>query len=101
MRTFLAICCNVSEAKVRVIAPDVGGGFGGKLNAYAEEFIAAAVSRKLGAPVKWIEERTRRWWPPSTAAPRTRTWSSPPTKDGKILGLRAHYVRTAAPTCSC
>ena len=42
MRTFLAICCNVSEAKVRVIAPDVGGGFGSKLNCYAEEFIAAA-----------------------------------------------------------
>ena len=57
VRTFLAICCNVTEAKVRVIAPDVGGGFGSKLNCYAEEFIAAAVSHKLGAPVKWIEER--------------------------------------------
>ena len=58
VRTFLAICCNVSEAKVRVIAPDVGGGFGSKLNCYAEEFIAAAVSRQVGAPVKWIEERS-------------------------------------------
>ena len=50
VRTFLAICCNVSEAKVRVVAPDVGGGFGSKLNCYAEEFIAAAVSRHVDAP---------------------------------------------------
>jgi carbon-monoxide dehydrogenase large subunit len=63
LRTFLAIVCGVSEAKVRAIAPDVGGGFGSKLNAYAEEFIAAAASRKVGAPVKWIEERSRRWSP--------------------------------------
>ena len=58
LRTFLAIVCGVSEAKVRAIAPEVGGGFGSKLNAYAEEFIAAAASRKVGAPVKWIEERS-------------------------------------------
>src|SRR5207248_9734154 len=58
LRTFLAIVCGASEAKVRAIAPDVGGGFGSKLNAYAEEFIAAAASRKVGAPVKWIEERS-------------------------------------------
>ena len=43
---------------MRVIAPDVGGGFGCKLNCYAEEFIAAARRTQLGAPVKWIEERS-------------------------------------------
>ena len=44
VRTFVAVVNGVSEAKVRVIAPDVGGGFGSKLNCYAEEFAAVAVS---------------------------------------------------------
>ena len=46
MRTFVAAVCGISEAKVRVVAPDVGGGFGSKINVYAEEFVAAAASRR-------------------------------------------------------
>ena len=41
-----------------MIAPDVGGGFGSKLNVYAEEQLALALARKLGRPVKWTEERS-------------------------------------------
>ncbi len=58
LRTLLAMTLGISEAKVRVIAPDVGGGFGSKLNVYAEEQLALALARKLGRPVKWIEERS-------------------------------------------
>jgi carbon-monoxide dehydrogenase large subunit len=47
----------IPEQKLRVIAPDVGGGFGSKLNVYAEEALALAIARKLGRPVKWIEGR--------------------------------------------
>ena len=59
VRTFVGVVCGTSEAKVRVVAPDVGGGFGSKLNCYAEEFAACAASRAVGVPVKWIEDRTR------------------------------------------
>ena len=101
LRTFLAIVCGVSEAKVRAIAPDVGGGFGAKLNAYAEEFIAAAASRKVGAPVKWIEGAPRRCWPPVTAVPRMRTSSWRPTATARCWACGCTTSRTTAPTCRC
>ena len=93
VRTFLAICCNVSEAKVRVVAPDVGGGFGSKLNCYAEEFIAAAVSRKVGAPVKWIEERSESMTATIHGRAQDAHMEIAATREGKVLGLRAHYVQ--------
>ncbi len=58
LRLFLAILLGMSEERVRVIAPEVGGGFGSKLQVYGEEVVAAWASRKLGRPVKWIETRT-------------------------------------------
>ncbi|HEY2652418.1 MAG TPA: xanthine dehydrogenase family protein molybdopterin-binding subunit [Solirubrobacteraceae bacterium] len=58
LRLFLAILLGISEERVRVIAPDVGGGFGSKLQIYGEEIFAAWASRKLGMPVKWIETRS-------------------------------------------
>ena len=54
-RTLLAAVLGLGQHQVRVIAPDVGGGFGSKINVYGEDFVAAAVSRVLGKPVKWIE----------------------------------------------
>ena len=93
LRTFLAIVCGVSEAKVRAIAPDVGGGFGSKLNAYAEEFIAAAASRKVGAPVKWIEERSEAMLATCHGRAQDATMELAATKDGKVLAMRVHYVQ--------
>ena len=58
LRLFLAILLGISEERVRVIAPEVGGGFGSKLKIYAEEIGCAWASRKLGRPVKWIETRS-------------------------------------------
>ena len=58
VRLFLAILLGMSEERVRVIAPEVGGGFGSKLQVYGEEVIACWCSRKLGLPVKWIETRS-------------------------------------------
>ena len=49
--------CGIAESKLRVIAPDVGGGFGSKLNVYAEEALALALAKRSGRPVKWIEGR--------------------------------------------
>jgi carbon-monoxide dehydrogenase large subunit len=58
VRLFLAILLGMSEERVRVIAPEVGGGFGSKLQVYGEEVLAAWCSRKLDRPVKWIETRS-------------------------------------------
>ena len=54
LRLLAAATLGMSETKVRVIAPDVGGGFGSKLDVYAEELLAVALARRLGRPVKWI-----------------------------------------------
>jgi carbon-monoxide dehydrogenase large subunit len=58
VRLFMALLLGLSEDHVRVVAPDVGGGFGQKLQVYGEELTACWASRKLGVPVKWIETRT-------------------------------------------
>ena len=58
IRLFMAGEFGVSEEKIRVIAPDVGGGFGVKIAHYGEEILAAWTARKLGRPVKWTETRS-------------------------------------------
>ncbi len=62
LRFALAATTGVPESKIRVIAPDVGGGFGGKLQTTPEEFIAWAVARRLGKPVKYTETRSESPW---------------------------------------
>ena len=57
MRTQVALMIGIPENKLRVITPEVGGGFGSKLNVYAEEALLAWISMQLNKPVKWIETR--------------------------------------------
>ncbi|HJQ69487.1 MAG TPA: glyceraldehyde dehydrogenase subunit alpha [Blastocatellia bacterium] len=57
LRTQLAIMIGIAENKLRVITPEVGGGFGSKLNVYAEEALLGWISMQLAKPVKWIETR--------------------------------------------
>src|SRR5690606_13149313 len=58
LKVMLAVTCGVPEHKLRVIAPAVGGGFGSKLDTYAEEFLALALATRLGVPVRWTETRS-------------------------------------------
>jgi len=58
LRFLLAVVTGIPEQNIRVIAPDVGGGFGSKLQVTAEEVLAMLVTRKLGEPVKWTESRS-------------------------------------------
>jgi aerobic carbon-monoxide dehydrogenase large subunit len=57
LRTQLALMIDIPENKLRVITPEVGGGFGSKLNVYAEEALLGWIAMQLGKPVKWIEGR--------------------------------------------
>ena len=91
VKTFVAIVCGISEAKVRVIAPDVGGGFGAKVNCYAEEFVAVAVSRKLGgAAVKWSETRAENMVATVQGRDQVQDVELYAAADGKVLGLKLH-----------
>jgi aerobic carbon-monoxide dehydrogenase large subunit len=58
LRVMLALVTGIAEQDIRVIAPDVGGGFGSKLQVTAEEVLAVLITRKLGRPVKWTESRS-------------------------------------------
>ena len=58
LRVMLALVTGIPEQSIRVIAPDVGGGFGSKLQVTAEEVLAVLIARKLGRPVKWTESRS-------------------------------------------
>ena len=86
VKTFVSVVNGTSEAKVRVIAPDVGGAFGSKLNTYAEEFAAAAASA-AARPVKWIEERSSRC-PRPRHGRATTPLELDADNEGRILALR-------------
>ena len=88
-----AFTLHVPEHKLRVVAPDVGGGFGSKIFHYAEELMVSWASKKVGRPVKWTAERSESFL--SDAHGRDHVTSAKLALDagGKILGLR---VRTLA-----
>ena len=58
LKVMVGITMGIPETKIRVIAPAVGGGFGSKLNVYAEELLCMALARRLKRPVRWTEERS-------------------------------------------
>jgi carbon-monoxide dehydrogenase large subunit len=80
--------CSIPEQKLRVIAPDVGGGFGSKLNVYAEEAIALGLAQKLGRPVKWIEERAENYVATTHGRGVIHDCTLAGTNEGRILGLK-------------
>jgi carbon-monoxide dehydrogenase large subunit len=80
------------EEQVRVIAPEVGGGFGSKLNIYAEEALVAFLALRLGRPVKWIEERRENMHSTIHGRGQVGEIEVAVKKDGKILGLRSRVV---------
>ncbi len=87
LRLMLALVTGIPEQKVRVVAPDVGGGFGSKLNVYAEEVIALVVARRLGRPVKWTESRSEGYQATIHGRDQIQDIEIAATRDGTILGL--------------
>jgi len=77
------------EHKLRVIAPDVGGGFGSKIFIYAEETVCLWAARKVGRPVKWVAERTESFVADAHGRDHVTTAQMAVDADGKILALRA------------
>ena len=93
VRTFVSIVCGTSEAKVRVVTPDVGGGFGAKLNTYREEFAVCAASHAVGAPVKWIEDRSENAVATTHGRDQLQYYEAGVDGDGKIIALKLDAVQ--------
>jgi carbon-monoxide dehydrogenase large subunit len=92
IRTILAECLGISESKLRVIAPDVGGGFGPKNNFHPEELAIAALSMKLNRPLRWIEDRREHLIASPHAREHRYELTAYADKSGRILGLEAQVV---------
>jgi aerobic carbon-monoxide dehydrogenase large subunit len=92
LRFTMQLVLGIPESKVRVIAPDVGGGFGSKLNAYAEEYIAVAVAKRLGRPVKWIEERAENFQATIHGRDVVHELTLAATRDGKITAVKSEAL---------
>ena len=80
------------ESKIRVIAPDVGGGFGGKLQTTPEEFITLAVARKLGKPAKYTETRSESLLSAHHGRDQYQMLTLAATKDGTVTGLKVDLL---------
>jgi aerobic carbon-monoxide dehydrogenase large subunit len=92
LRLFLALQLGISEERVRAIAPEVGGGFGSKLQIYAEEILLAWASRKLERPIKWIETRSEGMQVTHHGRDQIAYVKVGATKDGKITAFHTRII---------
>jgi carbon-monoxide dehydrogenase large subunit len=89
LRVTVSGTTGIPEAKLRVIAPDVGGGFGSKLDVYAEEALLLVLARKLGLPIKWIEERVEGYLATIHGRDVVQEIELAATAEGKVTAVRA------------
>jgi carbon-monoxide dehydrogenase large subunit len=91
MRDDLASVLKMRQSQVRVIVPDMGGGFGQK-GFYAEYAVVCLASMRLGRPVKWVESRTENLLAASHGRGQKQHVEAAVRKDGKILGLKVRVI---------
>jgi aerobic carbon-monoxide dehydrogenase large subunit len=92
VKDILSVMCGVPDTKLRVVAPDVGGGFGSKLNVYSEEVLALVLARKLGVPVKWVEDRSENHLATTHGRGQVQYIELAATNEGKILGMKVKLL---------
>jgi len=92
LRTFIAAMTGLGQDQVRAIAPEVGGGFGAKINIYGEEYVAAAVSKRLGIPVKWTEDRSEAFVATTHGRDIIGYVELAAKRDGTVLGLKLRLI---------
>jgi carbon-monoxide dehydrogenase large subunit len=91
-RTVYAMVAGIPEHKIRIISPDIGGGFGNKVGIYPGYVCAVVGSIVTGKPVKWMEDRSENLMSTSFARDYHMHGEIAATKDGKILGLRVNVI---------
>jgi carbon-monoxide dehydrogenase large subunit len=90
LRTLLAATLGIPEHRVRVIAPDVGGGFGGKIAVMPEEVLCTLIARTLNKPVKWTESRSESLLSAHHGRDQIQDITLTAKKDGTVTGLDVH-----------
>ena len=103
-RFIVSAVTGLPENKVRVIAPEVGGGFGSKIPCYPDEALVSWAAMKTGAPIRWAETRSENYLITIHGRDHVQYVDMAASSDGKILGVRATvyagmgaYLSTAAP----
>jgi aerobic carbon-monoxide dehydrogenase large subunit len=91
-RTVYALVSGLPEHKIRIIAPDIGGGFGGKVPIYPGYVCAIVASLVIGKPVKWMEDRTENLVSTGFARDYIMRGEIAASKDGKIRAIRTHVL---------
>jgi aerobic carbon-monoxide dehydrogenase large subunit len=92
LRFLLAATTGVPESKIRVIAPDVGGGFGGKLQSTPEEWITFLAARRTGKPCKYTETRSESLMAAHHGRDQWQKLTLAATKDGRVTGLNVELL---------
>ena len=92
LRSHIAKMLNLGENQVRAIAPEVGGGFGCKINIYGEDYVTAALSKRLGLPLKWIEDRSEAFMATTHGRGIIGYVDLAAKKDGMVLGLKLRLI---------
>jgi aerobic carbon-monoxide dehydrogenase large subunit len=90
IRTVFALVTGLPEQNIRVISPDIGGGFGNKVPVYPGYVVATAASLLIGRPVKWVEDRSENLISTGFARDFHMTGDLAVDKDGRMLALRVH-----------
>jgi aerobic carbon-monoxide dehydrogenase large subunit len=91
-RRWIAETVNIPEHQLRIVAPDIGGGFGAKMHLYPEDLLCPYLARRLGVPVKWWETRSESHQSTSHGRAHTETIEVAFRNDGKILGLKVETL---------
>lgn len=92
VRTVASLITNIPEHNIRIVSPDIGGGFGNKVGVYPGYICAAVASIVTGVPVKWVEDRIENLTSTAFARDYHMTGKIAATKDGKITGLWCHVL---------
>lgn len=90
LKVMIAATTGLSESKLRIIAPAVGGGFGAKLNVNPDELLAVTLANRLGRPVRWTETRSEAAFSTHQGRGQQQHMELASDAEGKILGIKVH-----------
>jgi carbon-monoxide dehydrogenase large subunit len=93
LRSLLADILGIAENRLRVIAPEVGGGFGSKIDVYAEDLLMTFVSQRINKPVKWIESRRENFLGTIHGRGHVDYYEMAAKRDGTMLGLKLKIIQ--------
>jgi len=92
VRTVASLITNIPEHNIRIISPDIGGGFGNKVGVYPGYICSAVASIVTGVPIKWVEDRIENLTSTAFARDYHMTGRIAATRDGRITGLDCHVL---------